>query len=56
MNEDEYLARAAIHKTLAACTHAGDSRKADAYAGCFAADGVLELINERLDGREAIRA
>lgn len=54
MTEAEQLARAAIAKTLAACTQAGDARKADAYAGCFAEDGVLEL-GERHEGREAIR-
>jgi hypothetical protein len=56
MDEAERLAREAIAKTLAACTQAGDARKADAYAACFAADGVLELVGERLEGREAIRA
>jgi hypothetical protein len=56
MTEQEQLARAAIAKTLGACTQAGDSRKADAYAACFAEDGVLELVNGRHEGREAIRA
>lgn len=56
MNEHEQRVRAAIHKTLAACTHAGDLRKADAYAESFTEDGVLDLVNERLDGRETIRA
>ena len=55
MTEHERLARASIHKTLAACTHAGDSRKADAYAGCFTEDGVLDLLHGRIEGREAIR-
>jgi hypothetical protein len=54
MTEQERIARAAIAKTLAACSQAGDARKADAYAGCFARDGVLEL-EERIAGREAIR-
>lgn len=54
MTEDERLARAGIEKTLAACTQAGDARKADAYACCFTQDGVLEL-GERLEGRDAIR-
>jgi hypothetical protein len=54
MTESERLARASIEKTLAACTQAGDARKAQAYAQCFAADGVLEL-GERFEGREAIR-
>jgi SnoaL-like domain len=55
MTEHEHLTRSAIHKTLAACTHAGDSRKADVYAACFTEDGVLDLVNERIEGREAIR-
>src|SRR6266540_4882078 len=54
MTEAERLARAAIAKTLAVCTQAGDARKADAYANCFTEDGVLDL-GERLGGREAIR-
>ena len=55
MTDDEQLARAAIQKTLAACTQAGDARKADVYAACFAPDGVLDLEAPRLAGREAIR-
>jgi SnoaL-like domain len=55
MTEQEQSARAAIAKTLGACTQAGDSRKADAYAACFSEDGVLELLNARHAGREAIR-
>ena len=54
MTETDLLARDAIRRTLAACTQAGDVRRADAYAACFAEDGVLEL-NERIAGREAIR-
>lgn len=50
----EAEARAAISDTLAACTQAGDARKADAYAECFTEDGVLDL-GERIEGREAIR-
>jgi SnoaL-like domain len=55
MTEREWLARAGIEKTLAACTQAGDSRKADAYAGCFTEDGILDLAYQRYDGRDAIR-
>jgi hypothetical protein len=55
MTEAERIARAAIEKTLAACTQAGDARKADAYAACFAEDGVLEL-DQRHESRDAIRA
>lgn len=54
MTDAEQRARAAIAKTLAACTQAGDARKADAYSACFAQDGVLDL-GESFAGREAIR-
>src|SRR5689334_10540046 len=54
MTNVEQLARAAIQKTLAACTQAGDARKAEAYAACFAPDGVLDL-GDRIEGRAAIR-
>lgn len=47
--------RLAIADLLAACTQAGDARKADAYAACFAEDGVLQL-DEAIAGRDAIRA
>ena len=59
MTDDEMRARSGIEKTLAAAAHAGDSRKADAYAACFAEDGVLDLSHgggEVIAGREAIRA
>jgi hypothetical protein len=56
MEGAERLAREAIAKTLAACTQAGDARRADAYAACFAEDGVLDLGDARYDGRAAIRA
>ena len=54
MTEAERTAHAAISATLAACTQAGDARKADAYADCFAEDGILDL-GESIAGREAIR-
>jgi hypothetical protein len=54
MTDDERLARACIEKTLAACTQAGDARKADAYAMCFAEAGVLHLAIS-IEGRAAIR-
>jgi len=54
MTEEERLARAAIEKTLAICTQAGDARKADAYAESFAEDGVL-ILAEIYAGPEAIR-
>lgn len=53
MTDDERDARAAIQKTLAICTQAGDARKADAYAESFTVDGVLDL-GARIEGREAI--
>lgn len=55
MTVDEQAARAAIAKTLAICTQAGDAHKADAYAGSFAPDGVLQLA-EAIEGRAAIHA
>ena len=49
----------AIRQRLAACTQAGDARRADAYAESFSPDGVLDLseggIGE-IRGREAIRS
>jgi hypothetical protein len=54
MTEEERIAHACIAKTLAACTQAGDARKADLYAQCFAEDGVLQLA-AKIEGREAIR-
>lgn len=55
MTSAEALARAAIEKTLAACTQAGDARKADAYAGCFTPQGLL-ILGETYAGREAIHS
>lgn len=55
MTDDHTSALEAIRQRLAACTQAGDARKADAYAGCFTADGVLAL-SPSIEGREAIRA
>lgn len=54
MTDDELKARVAIADRLGACALAGDARKADAYAACFTADGVLEL-DSPIEGREAIR-
>lgn len=55
MTNDEMKARLAIADLLGTIAQAGDARKADAYAGCFTADGVLEL-DQPVAGREAIRA
>jgi hypothetical protein len=55
MTENERIARAAIEKTLGACTQAGDARKAEAYSNCFTSDGILDLGKPRLEGRDAIR-
>jgi ketosteroid isomerase-like protein len=54
MTDSEFKDRIAIGQRLAACTQAGDARKADAYAACFTEDGVLQL-GESIAGREAIR-
>ena len=54
MSEEAGGARCAIMQALAVCTQAGDARKADAYAGSYTEDGVLDL-GERIEGREAIR-
>lgn len=59
MTDAELKARLAIADRLAAASQAGDARKADAYAGCFAEDGLLDLSaggGALLRGREAIRA
>jgi hypothetical protein len=59
MNDAELKARLTIADRLAACTQAGDARKADAYAECFTQNGVLDLTaggGEAIEGREAIRA
>jgi hypothetical protein len=58
MTDDELKCRVAIQNRLGAIAQAGDARKADDYAGCFTADGVLELSGEigRMEGREAIRS
>ena len=55
MTDEELKDRIAIGDRLAACTQAGDARKADAYAECFTVDGVLQL-DQAIAGREAIRA
>jgi hypothetical protein len=43
-----------IRQRLAACSQAGDARKAGPYAACFTEDGVLELDGETMAGREEI--
>lgn len=55
MTDEELKHRVGIEALLAACTQAGDARKADAYAACFTPDGVLQL-DQTIAGREAIRA
>ncbi len=54
MTDEQVKARAIIQQRLAACTQAGDARKADDYAACFTEDGVLQL-DAAIEGREAIR-
>ena len=59
MTDAELKARLGIADRLAAASQAGDARKADAYAGCFTEDGVLDLSHgggTALRGREAICA
>jgi hypothetical protein len=59
VTDEEVKARIGIADRLAAASQAGDARKADAYAACFAEDGVLDLSRgggAALRGREAIRA
>lgn len=59
MTRDDASVIEAIRQRLAACTQAGDARKADAYADCFAPDGVLDLAEGgigAIEGSEAIRA
>jgi hypothetical protein len=59
VTDEELKARLAIADRLAACTQAGDARKADAYAECFTERGVLDLTpggGGTIEGREAIRA
>jgi uncharacterized protein (TIGR02246 family) len=59
VTDDELKARLGIADLMAAASQAGDARKADAYAGCFTEDGVLDLSRGgggELRGRETIRA
>jgi hypothetical protein len=46
----------AIRQRLAACTQAGDARKAEDYAACYSQDGVLDLEGMTMTGRDAILA
>jgi len=39
---DELLARESIRATMAKCTQAGDSLRAEEYAACFTEDGMLQ--------------
>ena len=41
MNLDDLLAREAIRALMARCAQAGDSLRAEDYAGCFTEDGSL---------------
>jgi hypothetical protein len=59
---DELLAREAIRATMAKCTQAGDSLRAEEYASCFTEDGILQTTGPDsasgldLHGRAAILA
>lgn len=56
MTPAEVHALAEIQQRLAACTQAGDARKAAAYAACFTHDGMLQLQDRTIAGRPAIEA
>lgn len=62
MTLDELLAREAIRATMARCTQAGDSLRAEEYAACFTEDGILQTVGPEgaagldLHGRAAILA
>ena len=57
MTHEELAARESIRDTIALAARAGDHLMVDDYAGCFAADGVLEYGEVMHHaGREAIRA
>jgi len=56
LTEAQVRAMGSIRQRLAACTQAGDARRADAYANCFSVAGVLQLDSGAITGREAIRA
>lgn len=51
----EAKAQVEIRNLLAACTQAGDARKANAYAASFAPHGVLD-VKPKIEGREKIRS
>jgi hypothetical protein len=57
---DELLTREAIRATMARCTQAGDSLRAEEYAACFTEDGILQTTGPQgasgldLVGRAAI--
>ena len=54
MAPDEAAAHVAIRDLLARAAQAGDARRAEAYAACFAGDGVLDLGGSRVEGRAAL--
>lgn len=47
--------RAAIRDTLASYCHTADDGRFEEFALLFAEDGVVTVLNERLEGRAAIR-
>lgn len=53
MTVDEMLAREAIRDTLAKYTTSGDRLKAEDFAACFTADGVIE--SEHVSGAQSFR-
>jgi SnoaL-like domain len=53
MTLDELLAREAIRDTMAKYNTSGDRLKAEDFAACFTADGIIE--SERVSGDEKFR-
>jgi hypothetical protein len=57
MRPDELAAREAVRESIARYAHGVDRGRFDDAAGCFAADGVLEIEGAgRHEGRDAIVA
>jgi len=60
MTLDELLAREGIRATMAKCSQAGDSLRAEDYAACYTEDGVLQTegadgsVHFRHEGRSVI--
>jgi hypothetical protein len=55
MTQEEHLAREEIRRTLAQYNIGGDLNDAEAYAGAFAEDGVIDSADFTITGRSEIR-